>query len=188
MLYMRHYNMGLRQWIVLWPEQGMKISREVKSYHFLASSVSEQFQPHIKFKVRNIDYYGEEDDDQEIKDRIPWSIDMLVLAEKDYQIIKLDRDIQLFYKMSPDNENEQEQFDSDPDGVPGSNIERFSLNEVLARNLNQSVISSFTLSPETPSAEHPLESPGNYVMIAHFHNPKENAFAIVDVHFEYPSS
>ncbi|CDK28746.1 unnamed protein product [Kuraishia capsulata CBS 1993] len=173
----RRFNAGLKS------NHATKMDGEVSDYDFPAFFVSRQLQQVIELKVDKFENYKNEVEDYLNEDLTPWYIDILVLTKQDLEIIKLDKDIRRDVKLPYDSDRRYWYSTYETDITVNPDVEQYSLDEVLAKNLNQSLISSFTLSPENLVGQHPLGSPGNYCIIADFHCPKNNMFAYVYVTF-----
>ncbi|CDK28038.1 unnamed protein product [Kuraishia capsulata CBS 1993] len=154
------------------------ISFEISSLDFPYLFLSKQVQQVVELKVGKVDYIEEEADGHEI----PWDIDILILSAQDYKIVKLDKEIKLFVSLASD-EKLQHLSLTDPITPPDFDTEQYDLDKILSKNLNHSLISSFTLSPKNVIGKHPLETPGNYCIVAFLNHPKENAFVEVEITF-----
>ncbi|CDK28032.1 unnamed protein product [Kuraishia capsulata CBS 1993] len=166
------------------PNRATKMDGEVSGYNFPAFFVSRQVQQVIELKVDKFKNYEGEVEDYLNEDLTPWYIDILVLTKQDLEIINLDKDVRREIELPHGSDlSYWSVIISRTDITVNPDIEQYSLDEVLAKNLNQSLISSFTLSPENLTGQHPLGTPGNYCIIADFHCPKENMIAYVYVTF-----
>ncbi|CDK28034.1 unnamed protein product [Kuraishia capsulata CBS 1993] len=177
---------AFRHGATLMPNKSVKIFREVSSYNFPAFFHSQHAQQVIEVKFYNLKKEKEDEEQYKSGDLPPWEIDMLILTEDDLKIIKLDRDVRNDFRLPSDTDGMSWNSIYVSDITVHPDIEQFSLDEVLTKNLNQSLISSFKLSPENDIVQHPFESPGTYCIIASFNFPHNDTVANVGITFRDP--
>ncbi|CDK27236.1 unnamed protein product [Kuraishia capsulata CBS 1993] len=136
-------------------------NRTCVSCHFVSSSVSpllflsQKQKPFLEARSGDYWFYSNDENDDE---PVAWEMDIIFISRPDLEIVDM-TDWGSYYSCWDDMPARTQENQTE--------IQKFALDEVLAKGMNQSAIMSFKLTPENNITGHyPIPSSGYYCAVA----------------------
>ncbi|CDK27995.1 unnamed protein product [Kuraishia capsulata CBS 1993] len=146
------------------------VSNHTGSAHFL----SQNQEPFIQARLGRHHRSHFRSEDEEAVTPLEWSMDVMFISKPDLQIVNVDKGRYVYWEGDYDIYND-------------TASQKFSLDEVLAANMNQSAITTFKLTPESNiTGRYPLSSSGDYCAVLTFTSNRERGFTVAEVKFIQP--